>query len=101
MLFVSHTGDVYPSGFLPISCGNIRDRDPIDIYRSHPLFESLRDPDALSGKCGACEYRVKCGGSRARAYAMSGDYLGSDESCAYLPPGYDARSAKRHLACVD
>lgn len=100
MLFVSHTGEIFPSGFLPITCGNIRETDPVAAYRSHPLFNALRDPDALSGKCGACEYRVKCGGSRARAYAMSGDYLGSDESCAYLPAGYTMPAAKpvvRHL----
>ncbi len=100
MLFVSHTGDVYPSGFLPIPCGNVRSVDPIDVYRHHPLFEVLRDPDALSGKCSACEYRVKCGGSRARAYAMSGDYLASDESCAYVPEGYQS-TPKRHLAICE
>ncbi|MGE0320782.1 MAG: TIGR04053 family radical SAM/SPASM domain-containing protein [Polyangiaceae bacterium] len=101
MLFVSHTGEVYPSGFLPVPCGNVRDVDPIEVYREHPMFVALRDADSLSGKCGACEYRVKCGGSRARAYAMSRDYLASDESCAYVPSGYDPRSAKRHLVCLD
>ncbi len=97
MLFVSHTGEVFPSGFLPITCGNVRQTDALTIYQDHPLFNALRDPDALSGKCGVCEYRVKCGGSRARAYGMSGDYLASDESCAYQPPGYVAPKAVKQL----
>jgi radical SAM protein with 4Fe4S-binding SPASM domain len=88
MLFVSHRGDVYPSGFLPLPCGNVREADPIDVYRHHPLFRTLRDSDALRGKCGACAYRNVCGGSRARSFAMTGDVLRSDPLCSFVPPGY-------------
>ncbi|MDZ7688323.1 MAG: radical SAM protein [Halobacteriales archaeon] len=87
--FVSHTGDVYPSGFLPLSAGNVRDESVVDIYRNADLFESLRDPDELNGKCGACDYRALCGGSRSRAYATTGDPLGTDPLCAYVPDGYE------------
>jgi radical SAM protein len=87
--FVSHTGEVYPSGFLPGSAGNVRDRGIVECYRESPLFDSLRDEDALKGKCGACEFRHVCGGSRSRAYAYTGDPLESDPLCAYVPEGYD------------
>jgi len=87
--FVSHVGDVYPSGFLPESAGNVREESVVDVYRDSELFSSLRDPDALSGKCGACEYRGLCGGSRSRAYACTGDPLASDPLCAYVPDGYE------------
>ncbi|MCX2819698.1 radical SAM protein [Haladaptatus sp. F3-133] len=87
--FVSHTGEVYPSGFLPLSAGNVREESVVNIYRGAELFENLRDKDALNGKCGACEYRAVCGGSRSRAYATTGDPLGSDPLCAYVPDGYD------------
>lgn len=85
VMFISHTGVVSPSGFLPFDCGNVRDRHPATIYREHPLFVSLRDSDALGGKCGRCEFRKVCGGSRARAYGMSGDPFAEDPSCAYQP----------------
>lgn len=84
-LFVSHKGEIYPSGFLPISAGNVRTEDIVDIYRSSPLFTKLRDVDAISGKCGVCPFRRICGGSRARAYAMEGDILASDPLCSYVP----------------
>jgi len=87
--FISHTGDVYPSGFLPESAGNVHEHSIVDIYRNTDLFESLRDPDALKGKCGACEFRYVCGGSRSRAYAYTGDPLESDPLCSYVPDGYD------------
>ena len=83
--FVSHTGDVCPSGFLPIIAGNVRQQSLTELYRDSPLFRSLRDPIQLKGKCGRCEYRTLCGGSRARAYALTGDYLASDPSCVYEP----------------
>jgi AdoMet-dependent heme synthase len=83
--FVSHTGDICPSGFLPIQCGNVRDGGLTRTYRMHPLFRALRDTDRLGGKCGVCEFRRVCGGSRARAHAMLGDPLGYDPSCAYVP----------------
>ncbi len=84
-MFISHRGEVMPSGFLPISAGNVRDRDPVEIYRSSELFRRLRDPALLEGKCGRCEFRTICGGSRARAFAVTGDYLASDPSCPYQP----------------
>jgi len=87
--FVSHRGEVYPSGFLPKSAGNVREASIVDIYRDAELFESLRQPDALGGKCGACEYRGLCGGSRSRAFAYTGDPLAADPLCAYVPEGYD------------
>lgn len=85
VMFISHTGIVSPSGFLPLDCGNARERDVGDIYRNHPLFVSLRDSDALGGKCGRCEYRKICGGSRARAYGVTGDPFAEDPSCSYQP----------------
>ncbi len=84
-MFISHTGEVMPSGFLPVSAGNVYESDPVDLYRHSPLFRQLRDPDALEGKCGRCEFRSVCGGSRARAYAVTGDHLASDPSCPYMP----------------
>ncbi len=87
--FVSHIGDVYPSGFLPRSAGNIRDTGIVEIYRNSPLFTSLRDKNALNGKCGSCPFRQVCGGSRSRAYAYTGDPLGSDPLCSFVPDGYD------------
>ncbi|MEX0912250.1 MAG: TIGR04053 family radical SAM/SPASM domain-containing protein [Gemmatimonadota bacterium] len=93
-LFVSHTGDLYPSGFLPVSGGNVRWDDLVDIYRNHALFRALRDPDALKGKCGVCEYREVCGGSRARAYALTGDPLEAEPFCTHVPTRY-ARMVER------
>lgn len=84
-LFVSHLGEIYPSGFLPVSAGNVRTDDLVEAYRGSDLFRTLRDPDRLEGKCGVCEFRTVCGGSRARAYAMTGNYMASDPSCAYIP----------------
>ncbi|HEY0591488.1 MAG TPA: SPASM domain-containing protein, partial [Thermoanaerobaculia bacterium] len=84
-IFVSHTGEVYPSGFLPLPAGNVRHRRLEEIYRSSPLFVSLRDTALLKGKCGICEYRDVCGGSRARAYAVSRDPLAEEPLCVYLP----------------
>ncbi|HWJ82598.1 MAG TPA: TIGR04053 family radical SAM/SPASM domain-containing protein [Nocardioides sp.] len=86
-LFISHTGDITPSGFLPIVTGNVRRDDVVDVYRNHDLFRALRDPGALTGKCGACEFREVCGGQRGRAYAVTGDPLASDPACAYVPRG--------------
>lgn len=88
--FVSHTGDVCPSGFLPVVAGNIREQSVVDLYRNHQMFMDLRNPDLLKGKCGSCEFRRVCGGSRSRAYAHTGDYLQADPACAYIPPAYRA-----------
>jgi AdoMet-dependent heme synthase len=86
-VFISSRGEVHPSGFLPLRAGNVKRDSLVRIYREHPLFVALRDPDRLKGRCGRCEYRQVCGGSRARAYAVSGDYLAEDPACAYEPPG--------------
>lgn len=86
IIFVSHRGEVYPAGFLPAPLlGNVRERPLSAIYRDHPELHALRNMNALTGKCGGCEYRWVCGGSRARAYSMTGDLLGSDPFCAYQP----------------
>lgn len=82
-LFVSHLGDIYPSGFLPIRAGNVRKDSVIEIYRNHELFKTLRDPNALKGRCGRCPFATLCGGSRSRAYALTGDYLETDAWCGY------------------
>ncbi len=84
-LFISHLGEIMPSGFLPIPAANVREADIVEVYRSHPLFKSLRDPGQLKGKCGRCSYRDVCGGQRGRAYGITGDYLESDPACAYEP----------------
>ena len=84
-LFLSHIGEIMPSGFLPVSAGNVRDGDVVDVYRNHAMFKALRDPDQLKGKCRVCQYRVICGGQRGRAYAITGDYLESDPACFYEP----------------
>lgn len=89
IMFIGHDGVVTPSGFLPIKCGNVRDVHPAAIYREHPLFVSLRDSDALGGKCGRCEFRNTCGGSRSRAWAVSGDPFAEEPLCPYVPVGDD------------
>ncbi len=83
--FVSHLGEVCPSGFLQLPVGNVRDAPLSYWYRHSPLFRDLRDLDRLGGKCGRCEFRALCGGSRARAWAMTGDPLAADPTCAYVP----------------
>ena len=95
--FVSHIGEMYPSGFLPESAGNVRETDVIDLYRESDLFESLRDTGALEGKCGVCSFRNVCGGSRSRAYAYTGDPLASDPLCPYVPPEYDGPLPEQQL----
>jgi len=84
--FIDHVGNVCPSGFLQLPAGNVRKQSFIDIYRYSPLFRELRDYAKLKGKCGLCDFRDVCGGSRARAFAVTGDYLESDPFCAYVPP---------------
>ncbi len=86
--FVDHVGEIYPSGFLPVSAGNVRDAGLVEVYRNAPLFLELRDKSLLKGKCGSCEFKNICGGCRARAYAMTGDYLETDPFCAYEPAGW-------------
>jgi radical SAM protein len=84
-VFISHIGDVYPSGLLPVKAGNVRETPLAEIYRESPIFKALRNPDGFKGKCGVCEFRYVCGGSRSRAYAMTGDYLESEPFCVYIP----------------
>ncbi|GII04336.1 radical SAM protein [Planobispora takensis] len=91
LVFVSHTGEVSPSGFLPLSAGNLRDRPLAEIYRTSPVFTALRDPDRLAGRCGACEFRTVCGGSRSRAYAVGGDALAEEPWCSYVPGSFPYR----------
>jgi len=88
-VFVSHHGEVFPSGFLPFSAGNVRTESLNTIYRESPIFQQLRDPEQLGGKCGACEFRHVCGGSRARAYALTGDPLAEEPGCSYIPKDYE------------
>jgi radical SAM protein with 4Fe4S-binding SPASM domain len=92
IVFVSHRGEVFPSGFLPFPCGSVRTESLAAIYRRHPVFLELRDPDRLGGKCGVCEFRRVCGGSRARAYAMTGDLFAEEPACAYEPVRAAARA---------
>jgi radical SAM protein with 4Fe4S-binding SPASM domain len=84
-LFVSHRGDIYPSGFLPLRAGNVRLSSLAQVYRESPVFQGLRAPGLLEGNCGRCEYARICGGSRSRAYALTGNPYASDPWCVYEP----------------
>ena len=88
-VFVDHLGNICPSGFLPMQRGNVRDAGLVEAYRHDEVFRRLRDPDALSGRCGRCEFRGTCGGSRSRAYAATGDAFAEDPLCLYEPPPCD------------
>jgi AdoMet-dependent heme synthase len=85
IVFISNTGDVCPSGFLPAVVGNVKQTSLVALYRDGELMQALRDPDQFKGRCGVCEYRKWCGGSRARAFAWTGDPLESDPLCPYQP----------------
>lgn len=95
--FVSHIGDVCGCGYLPVVAGNVRERPFSEIYRTSPFFAALRDPGLLGGKCGACQYRIICGGCRARAYAVTGDYLAEEPYCIYQPTYATASSSGRGI----
>jgi radical SAM protein len=84
-VFISHIGDVFPSGFLPLKAGNVKKESIVELYRSSELFRRLRDSRNLKGKCGACEFRELCGGSRSRAWSVTGDVFASDPICTYRP----------------
>ena len=86
IMFISHRGDVMPSGFLPLSAGNVREQDPLAIYRESALFTRLRDTASFGGRCGACDVKDLCGGSRGRAFAATGDPMAEDPLCLYQPP---------------
>jgi radical SAM protein with 4Fe4S-binding SPASM domain len=85
IMFIGHDGEVSPSGFLPLSAGNVKMQNPLTIYRESPMFRSLRDVDGFHGRCGRCEHRASCGGSRARAWAATGDMLAEDPLCVHQP----------------
>jgi AdoMet-dependent heme synthase len=97
-VFISHVGNVYPSGFLPIHAGNIRETPLAEIYQNAPIFKALRDTSRLEGKCGACEYKEICGGSRARAYALTGDPLAQEPCCIYQPRNWTPRAEGEPVA---
>jgi len=84
IVFVAHDGEVYPAGFLPLGLGSVRTRSLREIYRHDPLLRSIRAA-TFTGRCGRCEYADLCGGSRARAYAATGNPLGEDPACPYQP----------------
>ena len=93
IMFISAGGDVMPSGFLPLVAGNVRVASPLDVYREAPLFRALRTPALLRGRCGACDFRIPCGGSRARAWAAIGDVFGEDPLCIWhAADGVNART---------
>lgn len=85
IMFVSHTGEIFPSGFMPLPCGQFPRDSVVETYQHHPTFVSLRNPDQFKGDCGVCEFRFGCGGSRARAYAVTGDPLAAEPDCVYEP----------------
>jgi MoaA/NifB/PqqE/SkfB family radical SAM enzyme len=93
ILFVSHTGEITPSGFLPLAAGNVREVDVVTTYRESPLFRELRAVELYTGRCSQCEFRGPCGGSRARAFAASGDPLGEDPLCAHRPASGTRRAS--------
>jgi radical SAM protein with 4Fe4S-binding SPASM domain len=86
IMFISHTGEVHPSGFFPLAAGDARTADPVALYRDSDLFRTLRRPELLTGRCGRCEYAETCGGSRARAFAATGDPMAEDPLCLYESP---------------
>lgn len=92
VMFVGHTGAIYPSGFLPILCGQYPQQSVVQVYQNSPLFQGLRNANRLEGKCRQCEYRTICGGSRARAYALTGNPFAEEPDCAYIPPPMRASS---------
>ncbi|NVI92202.1 TIGR04053 family radical SAM/SPASM domain-containing protein [Actinomadura sp. BRA 177] len=100
-VFVSHRGTVHPSGFLPTPAGSVRDERLPGIYRTSPLFTGLRDPANLTGKCGACEFRTICGGSRSRALAVSGDPYAAEPWCSYTPGSFPYQADISAASWVD
>ncbi len=84
-VFISHLGEVFPSGFMPVTAGSVKEKSLVDIYRHSDLFRTLRDPAKLEGRCGLCEFRDVCGGSRSRAYAVTGRPMAEEPFCTYEP----------------
>ena len=83
--FISHQGEIYPCGYLPVLAGSLKQQSFADIWQHASVFEQLRETDNLKGKCGCCEFRNVCMGCRARAYAASGDFLAEEPFCVYEP----------------
>jgi radical SAM protein len=100
ILFVAHDGGVCPAGFLPLPLGNVRERNVVEIYREDPVLKSIRRAE-FKGRCGGCEFREICGGSRSRAYAAFDDALAEDPACAYVPAGTTAAKAGVHLTMAE
>lgn len=92
VMFVSHIGEIFPSGFLPICTGRFPLDSLVRTYQESSLFHALRDPNQLKGKCGACEFRELCGGSRSRAFALTGDPLEAEPDCSYIPAAWAQRT---------
>jgi radical SAM protein len=93
IMFLSHAGLIHPSGFLPIVCGMFPFNDPVEVYQRSPIFQRLRDANSFGGKCGVCEYRHVCGGSRARTYAVCGDPYAAEPDCSYIPSRWSGTTA--------
>jgi len=87
--FISHIGEVRPCGYFNVAAGNIKDTPFREIWENSPLFSDLREPGKLKGKCGFCEYKTTCGGCRARAFQVTGDFLAEEPFCRYVPPGFE------------
>jgi radical SAM protein with 4Fe4S-binding SPASM domain len=99
-VFISHLGEVFPSGFLPVSAGNVRKQSLTELYRHSPLFVSLRDSANLKGKCGVCEFREVCGGSRARAHATTGDVFAEEPCCIWRPKAHQTEELATEQICM-
>jgi radical SAM protein len=101
-VFISHIGDVFPSGFLPLKAGNVKKESLVDVYRTSDVFRNLRDSSLLKGKCGVCEFRELCGGSRSRAWSLTGDAFESDPTCTYQPRAIQnlSRASERDLVAA-
>lgn len=101
VMFVSNTGDICPAGFLPLPAGNVRTHRIAEVYRHSDMFGRLHDPTQFKGRCGYCEYHAICGGSRARAFAATGDALEEDPFCTYQPhtPEHRVRHAPAERQC--
>ena len=95
VMFVSHNGEIFPSGFMPIPSGQYPHENVVEVYQDSPLFQDLRNANRLEGKCRQCEYRTICGGSRARAYALTGNPFAEEVDCAYIPSSLDAKERAR------
>ncbi|MDO5554376.1 MAG: TIGR04053 family radical SAM/SPASM domain-containing protein [Planctomycetia bacterium] len=84
IMFTGHNGEIYPAGFLPLSCGQFPRDSVVEVYQNHPLFRKLRTPSQFGGICGTCSWNDVCGGSRARAFATCGDPLGPEPDCPFF-----------------